>query len=179
MWWKWVGKGMQDTANIYGIMAKDKKARDQAALSAGILSNNAYAADYESYQAIERGMVNLNNFKTQFHLLQGEARTSGGASGVSVGEGSSMDVLMSNVSEASRQEELIRYDANIAAYQKNQEAFNYRYRAAMVAASAPTGFETAMKVYGYIGKSLANSGGGGGGGGGGGMASSISGMFGG
>jgi len=147
-WKQNAAMGVSTFANMYSTISRDSSQRAHAAMSAAVLENNAVAAEYEMHQAIDLGVYNINRFKEQVGQLQGSARVASASGNVVVNQGSSLDILMDNAGQAARQEEMIRWDANMKAYQKSIEAYNYRYEAAMARASAPSFLDTAVGLAG-------------------------------
>lgn len=155
MWQMAIAEGGKAAFSSVGVIMQDSRARSSDHVQSGIMSNNAEMSELAAAQSIQSGILNIQQLKRDLSQVQGKARTAAGASGVVVGEGSSLDVLMSNAGEAARQESMIRWEAEYAAWQHTWEAYNARYEAALAEAQAPNSFDTILGVASAIGGAAA------------------------
>lgn len=150
MWQYIAAKSFQSAAQIYGQIDQDSRSRAGSAYQAGILENNAVLAEWDAYNTIQAGVLNIQKFKENFSKMQGSARVAAASGNVVVNEGSALDILVGNAGEAAKEEVLMRYETEAAAHSKYMEAVNYRQQAALTRASAPSDLSTAIGVLGSV-----------------------------
>lgn len=146
-----IGMGVAGGAmGIIGGISEGVAKQQQASFNASVASNNAQIAGLEAQQAIESAKFNIKQFQKNFSKLQGSTRVAAASGGVVVNEGSSLDVLLSNASEGSVQEAMMRYEGDKAAYAKYMEQYNYIMQEAAIRASAPSDFGIISGALGQV-----------------------------
>jgi hypothetical protein len=87
-----------------------------------VANRNAQVLLGQKDQIEAKAEFDIAQFQKQFKQLEGETRVSLATSGVELGTGSAYNIELSNAYEAKLQENLIRYNSQVAANNKQEEA---------------------------------------------------------
>ena len=95
--------------------------------------NERNAAVYEdqAYQIEQKAEFDIAQFQKDFKKMEGETTVALAKSGVELGTGTAYNIELSNAYEAKLQENLIRYNSEVAASNKMEEANFARIRGTM------------------------------------------------
>ena len=85
-------------------------------------NRNAAVLEGQAAQIEQKAEFDVAQFQKQFKKLEGETTVALAKSGVELGTGSAYNIELSNAYEARLQENLIRYNSQIAANNKMEEA---------------------------------------------------------
>lgn len=140
---------------------KQKIADRQSSLSYEEASfmQSAQISEYEGAYSREMSIAKSKNLSRNFLRQQGAFRTRMAISGVTMGEGSSLEVLMDQADEHSLQQGQIAYEGDMAGWRSDVQAQQYRARASFrqwqAEAAKPSLFEqtgmilqTGMDIWG-------------------------------
>ena len=83
---------------------------------------NAKVLEGQALQIEQKAEFDVAQFQKQFRKLEGETTVALAKSGVELGTGSAYNIELSNAYEARLQENLIRYNSQVAANNKMEEA---------------------------------------------------------
>ena len=83
---------------------------------------NAKVLEGQALQIEQKAEFDVAQFQKQFKKLEGETTVALAKSGVELGTGSAYNIELSNAYEARLQENLIRYNSQVAANNKMEEA---------------------------------------------------------
>jgi hypothetical protein len=83
---------------------------------------NAKVLEGQAAQIEQKAEFDVAQFQKQFRKLEGETTVALAKSGVELGTGSAYNIELSNAYEARLQENLIRYNSQVAANNKMEEA---------------------------------------------------------
>jgi len=87
-----------------------------------VQNRNAQVLEGQATQIEQKAEFDVAQFQKQFRKLEGETRVALATSGVELGTGSAYNIELSNAYEAKLQENLIRYNSEVAANNKMEEA---------------------------------------------------------
>ena len=87
-----------------------------------VQNRNAQVLEGQAIQIEQKAEFDVAQFQKQFRKLEGETRVALATSGVELGTGSAYNIELSNAYEAKLQENLIRYNSQVAANNKMEEA---------------------------------------------------------
>ena len=82
----------------------------------------AEVLDGQATQIEQKAEFDIAQFNKTYQKVKGETRVSLAKSGVQIGSGSAYNIALSNALEAKLQENLIRYNSQVAAANKREEA---------------------------------------------------------
>ena len=101
-------------------------------------ANNRTAAvlDGQATQIEQKAEFDIAQFNKTYQKVKGETRVALAKSGVQVGSGSAYNIALSNALEKKLQENLIRYNSQVAAANKREEASFARIKGNMARQSA-------------------------------------------
>ena len=101
-------------------------------------ANNRTAAvlDGQATQIEQKAEFDIAQFNKTYQKVKGETRVALAKSGVQVGSGSAYNIALSNALEKKLQENLIRYNSQVAAANKREEASFARIKGVMARQSA-------------------------------------------
>jgi len=101
-------------------------------------ANNRTAAvlDNQAVQIEQKAEFDIAQFNKTYQKVKGETRVALAKSGVQVGSGSAYNIALSNALEKKLQENLIRYNSQVAAANKREEASFARIKGNMARQSA-------------------------------------------
>jgi hypothetical protein len=85
-------------------------------------NRNAEVLEGQATQIEQKAEFDVAQFQKQFRKLEGETTVALAKSGVELGTGSAYNIELSNAYEARLQENLIRYNSQVAANNKMEEA---------------------------------------------------------
>ena len=85
-------------------------------------NRNAQVLEGQAAQIEQKAEFDVAQFQKQFRKLEGETTVALAKSGVELGTGSAYNIELSNAYEARLQENLIRYNSEVAAANKMEEA---------------------------------------------------------
>ena len=94
-------------------------------------NRNAAVLEGQAAQIEQKAEFDVAQFQKQFRKLEGETTVALAKSGVELGTGSAYNIELSNAYEARLQENLIRYNSQVAAANKMEEANFARIRGTM------------------------------------------------
>jgi len=96
-------------------------------------ANNRTAAvlDGQATQIEQKAEFDIAQFNKTYQKVKGETRVALAKSGVQVGSGSAYNIALSNALEAKLQENLIKYNSQVAAANKREEASFARIKGSM------------------------------------------------
>mgnify|MGYP003146558817 CR=1 FL=1 len=83
---------------------------------------NALTLENQALQIEQKAEFDVAQFQKQFRKLEGETTVALAKSGVELGTGSAYNIELSNAYEARLQENLIKYNSQVAANNKMEEA---------------------------------------------------------
>jgi len=87
-----------------------------------VAERNAAVLEGQATQIEQKAEFDVAQFQKQFRKLEGETKVALAKSGVELGTGSAYNIELSNAYEARLQENLIRYNSQVAANNKMEEA---------------------------------------------------------
>jgi len=87
-----------------------------------VAERNAAVYEDQAYQIEQKAEFDIAQFQKDFKKLEGETTVALAKSGVELGTGSAYNIELSNAYEAKLQENLIRYNSQVAANNKMEEA---------------------------------------------------------
>ena len=87
-----------------------------------VQNRNAKVLEGQATQIEQKAEFDVAQFQKQFKKLEGETTVALAKSGVQLGTGSAYNIELSNAYEARLQENLIRYNSQVAAANKMEEA---------------------------------------------------------
>ena len=96
-----------------------------------VANRNAQVLLGQRDQIKAKAEFDIAQFQKQFKQLEGATRVSLATSGVELGTGTSANIELSNAYEAKLQENLIRYNSQVAANNKQEEANFARIKGTM------------------------------------------------
>ncbi|UZP67384.1 hypothetical protein N1030_17580 [Desulfovibrio mangrovi] len=96
--------------------------RRMARYQASMAEAQAKTASYEAANARKLAKYDAQNLRREFLRAQGSQRSLLAAGGVGMADGSSMDVLLDNASQARRQEELRLYQGEMDAWRAENQS---------------------------------------------------------
>ena len=124
-------------------------------------NRSAEVLDGQATQIEQKAEFDIAQFNKEYYRLTGQVATGLAKSGVQVGTGSGANIALSNAYEAKLQENLIKYNSQVAAANKREEASFARIKGVMARQQAKLAqIGTVVKA----GTSLMSMSGGGGGG---------------
>ena len=88
----------------------------------GVNNRNADVLEGQIDQIEAKAEFDIAQFQKNFKKIEGETRVALATSGVELGTGSAYNIELSNAYEAKLQENLIRYNSQVAANNKQEEA---------------------------------------------------------
>ena len=91
-------------------------------INESINNRNALVFEGQKDQIEAKAEFDIAQFQKDFKKMEGETRVSLATSGVEIGTGSSYNIELSNAYEAKLQENLIKYNSQVAASNKMEEA---------------------------------------------------------
>ena len=94
-------------------------------------NRNALVLEGQADQIEAKAEFDIAQFQKNFRKIEGETRVSLAKSGVELGTGSAYNIELSNAYEAKLQENLIRYNSQVAVNNKIEEANFARIRGSM------------------------------------------------
>ena len=96
-----------------------------------VANRNAAVLESQADQIEAKAEFDIAQFQKNFRKIEGETRVSLAKSGVELGTGTAANIELSNAYEAKLQENLIRYNSQVAANNKMEEANFARIRGTM------------------------------------------------
>ena len=90
----------------------------------------------QAAQIEQKADFDIAQFKKSYQKVRGETRVALAKSGVQIGSGSAYNIALSNALEAKLQENLIKYNSQVAAANKREEASFARIKGSMAKQSA-------------------------------------------
>ena len=96
-----------------------------------VANRNAQVLEGQATQIEQKAEFDIAQFQKQFRQLEGETTVSLAKSGVELGTGTAANIELSNAYEAKLQENLIRYNSQVAVNNKMEEANFARIRGSM------------------------------------------------
>ena len=87
-----------------------------------VQNRNAQVLEGQATQIEQKAEFDVAQFQKQFRKLEGETTVALAKSGVELGTGSAYNIELSNAYEAKLQENLIKYNSQVAASNKMEEA---------------------------------------------------------
>ena len=96
-----------------------------------VANRNAQVLEGQATQIEQKAEFDIAQFQKQFRQLEGETTVSLAKSGVELGTGTAANIELSNAYEAKLQENLIKYNSQVAASNKMEEANFARIRGTM------------------------------------------------
>ena len=96
-----------------------------------VANRNAQVLEGQATQIEQKAEFDIAQFQKQFRQLEGETTVSLAKSGVELGTGTAYNIELSNAYEAKLQENLIRYNSQVAVNNKMEEANFARIRGSM------------------------------------------------
>jgi len=96
-----------------------------------VANRNALVLEGQKDQIEQKAEFDIAQFQKDFKKLEGETRVALATSGVELGTGSAYNIELSNAYEAKLQENLIKYNSEVAANNKMEEANFARIRGTM------------------------------------------------
>ena len=96
-----------------------------------VANRNAQVLEGQAAQIEQKAEFDVAQFQKQFRKLEGETTVALAKSGVELGTGSAYNIELSNAYEAKLQENLIKYNSQVAAANKMEEANFARIRGTM------------------------------------------------
>ena len=94
-------------------------------------NRNAAVLEGQATQIEQKAEFDIAQFQKQFRQLEGETTVSLAKSGVELGTGTAANIELSNAYEAKLQENLIKYNSQVASNNKMEEANFARIRGTM------------------------------------------------
>ena len=96
-----------------------------------VSERNAKVLEGQATQIEQKAEFDIAQFQKDFRKMEGETRVALATSGVELGTGTAYNIELSNAYEAKLQENLIRYNSQVAAANKMEEANFARIRGTM------------------------------------------------
>jgi hypothetical protein len=112
-----------------GAVAQGRAANKQATYQAAVERNNAQIATWQAADAVDRGRIEEQNQRLKVARLAGTQRTAFASSGVELGSGSPLDVLMDT-------QQLGELDALTIRSNAEREAYGYRTQSSNLTAQS-------------------------------------------
>jgi len=122
-------------------------------------NRSAEVLDGQATQIEQKAEFDIAQFNKDYYRLTGEVSTGLAKSGVQIGTGTAANITLSNAYEKKIQEDLIKYNSQVAAANKREEASFARIKGVMARQSARL---AQIKTVASAGTSLMTMGGGGG-----------------
>ena len=94
-------------------------------------NRSAEVLDGQAAQIEQKAEFDIAQFNKDYYRLTGQVTTGLAKSGVQIGTGSAANIALSNAYEAKLQENLIKYNSQVAAANKREEASFARIRGSM------------------------------------------------
>jgi histidine ammonia-lyase len=94
-------------------------------------NRNALVLEGQAAQIEQKAEFDIAQFQKDFRKMEGETTVALAKSGVELGTGTAYNIELSNAYEAKLQENLIRYNSQVAAANKMEEANFARIRGTM------------------------------------------------
>ena len=102
----------------------------------GVNNRNAQVLEGQAIQLEQKAEFDVAQFQKSFKKIEGETRVGLAKSGVQIGSGSAYNIELSNAIEAKLEEDLIKYNSQVAAANKREEASFARIKGTMARQSA-------------------------------------------
>ena len=118
------------TTSVLGV-AQYKAQGAAGKYNQSVANRNALVLEGQADQIEAKAEFDIAQFQKQFKQLEGETRVKLATSGVELGTGTAANIELSNAYEAKLQENLIRYNSQVAASNKMEEANFARIRGTM------------------------------------------------
>ena len=99
-------------------------------------NRSAEVLDGQATQIEQKAEFDIAQFNKDYYKLTGEVSTGLAKSGVQIGTGSAANIVLSNAYEKKIQEDLIKYNSQVAAANKREEASFARIKGVMARQSA-------------------------------------------
>ena len=99
-------------------------------------NRSAEVLDGQATQIEQKAEFDIAQFNKDYYRLTGEVATGLAKSGVQIGSGSAANIVLSNAYEKKIQEDLIKYNSQVAAANKREEASFARIKGVMARQSA-------------------------------------------
>ena len=96
-----------------------------------VANRNAQVLEGQATQIEQKAEFDIAQFQKDFRKMEGETTVSLAKSGVELGTGTAYNIELSNAYEAKLQENLIRYNSQVAVNNKMEEANFARIRGSM------------------------------------------------
>ncbi len=96
-----------------------------------VANRNAAVYEDQAYQIEQKAEFDIAQFRKDYYRMTGETTVALAKSGVELGTGSAYNIELSNAYEAKLQENLIKYNSQVAAANKMEEANFARIRGTM------------------------------------------------
>ena len=96
-----------------------------------VANRNAQVLEGQATQIEQKAEFDIAQFQKDFRKMEGETTVALAKSGVELGTGTAANIELSNAYEAKLQENLIRYNSQVAAANKMEEANFARIRGTM------------------------------------------------
>ena len=96
-----------------------------------VAERNAAVYEDQAYQIEQKAEFDIAQFQKDFRKMEGETTVALAKSGVELGTGTAYNIELSNAYEAKLQENLIKYNSQVAAANKMEEANFARIRGTM------------------------------------------------
>jgi hypothetical protein len=96
-----------------------------------VANRNAAVYEDQAYQIEQKAEFDIAQFRKDYYRMTGETTVALAKSGVELGTGSAYNIELSNAYEAKLQENLIKYNSEVAANNKMEEANFARIRGTM------------------------------------------------
>jgi len=96
-----------------------------------VSERNAKVLEGQATQIEQKAEFDIAQFQKDFRKMEGETRVALATSGVELGTGTAYNIELSNAYEAKLQENLIKYNSEVAASNKMEEANFARIRGTM------------------------------------------------
>ena len=96
-----------------------------------VANRNAAVYEDQAYQIEQKAEFDIAQFQKDFRKMEGETTVALAKSGVELGTGTAYNIELSNAYEAKLQENLIKYNSQVAANNKMEEANFARIRGSM------------------------------------------------
>ena len=87
-----------------------------------VANRNAQVLEGQATQIEQKAEFDVAQFNKTYQKVKGETRVALAKSGVQIGSGSAYNIALSNALEAKLQENLIKYNSQVAAANKREEA---------------------------------------------------------
>jgi hypothetical protein len=126
-----------------------------------VANRNAEVLEGQATQIEQKAEFDIAQFNKDYYRLTGEVATGLAKSGVQIGSGSAANIVLSNAYEKKIQEDLIKYNSEVAAANKMEEANFARIKGSMAKQQARM---AQINTIAQTGTSLMSMSGGGGGG---------------